>query len=312
MKALTVRETLRSRSSKLINPLVMEGTKIMRHPIRVAAIAIAAASLLAVGSAQAAFIAGWDFTQYASAGGLTVDANTFENADTLKANYSDFDPTFGAGGASQPFGTMYMNGANGSTNVDENAAVPIFLPTTGSLAPNLSTPGDNEVPVGDVAFDASSVVLQTAAGNYNAGLGQDFRNLLSMRALANVSVVFEANVSALGPLYEAQNWSLSFAGVSSTATSDVTVEFSTDGISYSSLATANLTTTAAAITRSVLLNPGDNAFFRLGFTSTGANPIPRIDNVTISGDVALVPEPGTASLLLLGLAGLGVAGRRRA
>jgi hypothetical protein len=273
---------------------------------------VVAASLFGVGSARAAFIAGWDFTQYAGASSLVVDANTFATADTLKANYSDFDATFGAGGDSQPFGTMYMNGANGSTNVDENAATPIFLPTTGSLTPNLSLPGDNETPVGDVAFDASAGVLQSAAGNYNAGTGQDFRNVLSMRALANLSVVFEANLSALGPLFQAQNWSLSFAGVSSTLTSDVTVEFSTDGISYSSLATANLTTTAAAFTRSVLLNPGDNAFFRLGFTSTGANPIPRIDNVTISGDVSAVPEPGTAMLLLLGLTGLGVAGRRRA
>ncbi|HEY8155258.1 MAG TPA: PEP-CTERM sorting domain-containing protein [Myxococcota bacterium] len=284
----------------------------MRTRLHLAAIAVVAASLFGVGSARAAFIAGWDFTQYAGASSLVVDANTFATADTLKANYSDFDATFGAGGDSQPFGTMYMNGANGSTNVDENAATPIFLPTTGSLTPNLSLPGDNETPVGDVAFDASAGVLQSAAGNYNAGTGQDFRNVLSMRALANLSVVFEANLSALGPLFQAQNWSLSFAGVSSTLTSDVTVEFSTDGISYSSLATANLTTTAAAFTRSVLLNPGDNAFFRLGFTSTGANPIPRIDNVTISGDVSAVPEPGTAMLLLLGLTGLGVAGRRRA
>jgi hypothetical protein len=34
--------------------------------------------------------------------------------------------------------------------------------------------------------------------------------------------------------------------------------------------------------------------------------------VTISGDVTVIPEPGTAALLMLGLAGLGVAGRRRA
>ncbi len=284
----------------------------MRTQLRVAAIALVAASLFGVGSAQAAFIAGWDFSQYAGASSLVVDGNTFATSDTLKANYSDFDSSFGAGGASQPYGTMYMNGANGSTNVDENAATPIFLPTSTSLTPNAGTPGANEVPVGDVAFDATAAVLQTAAGNYNAGTGQDFRVALSMRALANVSIVFEANLSALGPLYVGENWSIIFAGNSSTATSPVTVEFSTDGISYASLTTASLTTTAAAITASVLGNSGDNAFFRLGFTSTGANPIPRIDNVTLSGDVSLVPEPGTASLLFLGLAGLGLAGRRRA
>jgi hypothetical protein len=119
-------------------------------------------------------------------------------------------------------------------------------------------------------------------------------------------------VSALGPLYQAENWSLTFAGVSSTLTSNVTLEFSTDGTNYSALSSALLTTSAAAFTGSVVGNPGDNAFFRLGFTSTGANPIPRIDNVTISGDVSQIPEPGTASLLFVGLLGLGVAGRRRA
>jgi hypothetical protein len=273
-----------------------------------------AALLFAVGSAQAAFIAGWDFTQYSSAGSVAIseDPDTFEpiTRDTLTANYSDFDASFGAGGASQPFGTMWMNGANGSTDVDADNS--IFLPTTGSLAPNLSTPGDNESPVGDVAFDASTTVLQVGPGNYLAGTGQDYRNVLSMRALDDVSVVFEARVSSLGPLYQAENWSITFAGVSSTLTSDVTVEFSTDGISYAALATANLATSAAAFTRSVLGNVGDNAYFRLGFTSTGANPIPRIDNVTISADVSQVPEPGTASMLLLGLAGLSVAGRRRA
>jgi len=285
----------------------------MRAQLRVAAIAVFAASLSIAGPVQAAFIAGWDFTQYAGAGSVQIseDSGTFEpiTRDTLKANYSDFDDSFGAGGASQPFGTMWMNGTNGSTDVDADNS--IFLPTTGSLTPNLSTPGDNEVPVGDVAFDASVGVLQVGAGNYLAGTGQDYRNVLSMRALGDVSVVFEANLSALGPLFQAENWSLSFAGISSTATSDVTIEFSTDGISYAALVSANLTTSAAAFTRAVIGNPGDNIFFRLGFTSTGANPIPRIDNVTISGDVSQVPEPGTASLLLLGLAGLGVAGRRR-
>ncbi len=286
----------------------------MRAQVRVAAIALFAASLSIAGTAQAAFIAGWDFTQYAGAGSLQIseDPGTFEpiTRDTLKANYSDFDASFGAGGASQPFGTMWMNGLNGSTDVDADNS--IFLPTLNSLAPNLSTPGDNEIPVGDVAFDATVGVLQVGAGNYLAGTGQDYRNVLSMRALDDVSIVFEANLSVLGPLFQAENWSLTFAGISSTATSSVTVEFSTDGVSYSALAAADLTTSAAAFTRAVLANPGDNAFFRLGFTSTGANPIPRIDNVTISADVSQVPEPGTAALLLVGMAGLGLAGRRRA
>jgi hypothetical protein len=284
----------------------------MRTKLRIAALVFAAAALSAAGSAQAAFIAGWDFTQYAGAASLVV-TDEGDTADTLRANYSDYDPTFGAGGASQPFGTMWMNGQHGSTNVDENAAQPIFLPTTGSLTPSLGLPGLNETPVGDVPFDASTGVLEVAAGNYLAGLGQDFRNVLSMRALQDVQVVFEANLAAVSALHVAENWSITFDGITNTGTSSVTIEFSTDGISYSALTPASLTTTGTAFTASVVGNPGDNAYFRLGFDGTGGgSATPRIDNVSISGDVTVIPEPGTAALLLIGLMGLGAAGRRRA
>jgi hypothetical protein len=292
-----------------------EGSITMRSQLRAAVIAVFAVALSAAGSAQAAFIAGWDFSQYAGAASLQVseDAGTGDPifADTLKSNYSDYDPTFGAGGASQPFGTMYINGANGSTDVDETALVPVFRSTTGSLTNNLALPGVNEVPVGDVAFGASSGVLQTGPGNYLAGTGQDFTVTLSMIATATVDAVFEANLSAVGPLNEGANWSLSFAGRTNSGTSDVTIEFSLDGIVWSALADANLTTTDTLFTRSVVGNSGDNAFFRLGLPGT-VGVVPRIDNVSISGDVTVVPEPGTAMLLLLGLTGLGVAGRRRA
>lgn len=286
----------------------------MTRYLRAAVIAVFAAALSVAGSAQAAFIAGWDFSQYAAAGSVQVseDSGTGDPifSDTLKSNYSDFDSTFGAGGDSQPFGTLYFNGANGSTNVDETALIPVFRSTTGSLTNNVTLPGSNEVPVGDVNFNASSGVLQVGAGNYQAGAGQDYNEALSMISSSVVNAVFEANLSALGPLNVGDNWSISFAGRVNSGTSNVTIEFSSDGITYSPLTSALFDTTDTLFTRSVVANTGDNGFFRLGFSGSGT-VLPRIDNVTISADVSQIPEPGTALLLLLGLTGLGVASRRR-
>jgi hypothetical protein len=296
----------------LFNGSNQEGSTTMRTELQVAAIAVFAAALFVAGSAQAAFIAGWDFSQYAGGGGLQVSEDIDENpinSDTLKSNYSDYDPTFGAGGDSQDYGTMYINGMNGSTDVDENALVPVFRATSGSLGQNLTTPGANEVPSGDVNFGATSTVLQTGPGNYLAGTGQDYTISLSMIASATVNVVFEANLTALGALNEGQNWTLAFSGRTNTGDSNVSIEFSTDGSTWTAPTIVNLSATDALFTHLVPGNQSDKAFFRLGFAGS-ASLNPRIDNVTISGDVSLIPEPGTAMLMLLGLTGLGVAGRR--
>jgi hypothetical protein len=53
----------------------------------------------------------------------------------------------------------------------------------------------------------------------------------------------------------------------------------------------------------------DNAYVRLTFDPSGINQ-PILDNVAIHANLAL-PEPGTALLGSLGLAGLALVGRRR-
>src|SRR5258707_9305890 len=97
---------------------------------------IASVSALLSAPAGATGIAGWDFSQYFGDGLLSTDGVTFTN--TLSANYSNLDPTFNAGAESAAFGTMFMNGSFGSTNVNAGSGTEQFLPTTGSLASNLA------------------------------------------------------------------------------------------------------------------------------------------------------------------------------
>jgi len=129
----------------------------MRSKLLIASMALALSTSVA-GSARAVMIAGWDFSQYAIDGFITVDGENL--TDTLPANYSSLDPTFGAGAESAAFGRLYLNGQFGSD------ATPLDF--TDSLVPSAANPGSlGPIPDGPgpcTSYGADRNVTITVAG----------------------------------------------------------------------------------------------------------------------------------------------------
>jgi hypothetical protein len=274
-----------------------------------------AASLAVAGTASADMVAGWDFSQYAGQSFLAIDSD-LAYANTLEANYSDLDPSLGAGrnrldspgpattptpecgvNGSCQFGRFYFDGSFGSTAVAGDAFVPGDLNfVSGSLDANLNAPGT-------ISFDTQTVLQ---------GEGQRFfsEGAMEWTGAGSGMIVFETTVSGLYT-----DWVLTFAGVVDSGTSTVSVEFADSLL--------DPTTPDYAFVGDILLNTQDvvrsidldglglttaNAFVRL--TLNGSGGTPQIDNVALSA--TFVPEPGTALLMLMGLLGLGLGARRRA
>jgi hypothetical protein len=242
-------------------------------------LAALAVSVASAGSADASLVAGWDFSQYLD-NTYTLDGATAA-PDTLSANYSGLDPTFGAGAESAAFGRMRLP----FTPVGDGSEP--FLPSAGSLTPNLGLPTPNP-------FDSLTIL---------ASEGQALQSLLNMLAVQSVSVVFEADLSSIPQA--GSDWQISLASVldTSVTSGSITFSFSSDGVNYSPLGSLAVTGTAGVLTTNAIAATSDRAFFKLDLT-----PGVRIDNV---GILATVPEPLTASMLIAGLGGLALMGRRR-
>jgi hypothetical protein len=257
----------------------------LRHLVAALALSASAAT-----SGQAAVISGWDFSQWISGGGLlSIDNATLQN--TLRANYSNLDPTFNAGPDSGVFGTMYMNGQFGSSNiVPTGNGDEAFLPFAGSLASNLN---------GILPNPFDSLAIQISQGAIEA-------NRAAMKSNAATSVVFSA---VPGTGLQGSGWSIAFGAKSalSAGGGSIVVQFSSDGIAYATVGTANLTTVDTAYSFAAPTGTSAAGYFRLNFTAAGS----LLDNVAISATTSAVPEPTTAALLASGLGGLALMGRRR-
>lgn len=254
------------------------------------AAAIAIATVTSVSAHAASLVAGWDFSQYWTPY-LTHDNVALSNE--LPANYSQLDPTFGLGVEAGTYGKMVLPFAAVGDGSEP------FLPTNGSLASNLNAP---VVGGGFNPFDSlstQSIELPNAANSLNR-----------MAAFTDTSgIVFQADLTTAG--LTGSNWTLSFgaqmiAGLGN-QTSNISIEFSTDGANYVTLSPALVTQIDTAYSISLGSTASQTAFIRLGF-ETGAS----IDNLAILADLAPVAEPATASLLIAGLVGLARFGRRRA
>jgi hypothetical protein len=255
------------------------------------AITSLAVSALVAGPAQALMVAGWDFSQWFGPGALSVDGTG--PANTLGANYSNLDPTNNAGAESAAFGTLYINGQFGSTNVvPDFSGNEGFVPSVDSLGSNLTAPVDGG---GLNPFD-SHQILQAE--------GQQFVSALSMTAQDIVQVVFAA--ASVLPGFD---WSVSFGGRTLSGNGTVGIEFSTDGASYIPAGSVSLGSADTPFSVPLPAPQTDSLFVRFDFSNAGTENLPAIDNVAIHA--TLVPEPGTALLLSSGLAGLVSAGRRR-
>jgi hypothetical protein len=251
-------------------------------------LAIAASIALLAGPAEAATIAGWDFSQFLGSGTLSIDGQNL--TDTLDANYSSLDLTNNAGAESATFGRLYFNGQFGSSDVtpvgDGSEA---FTPVGGSLVSNLNAPVAG---LGDNPFD-SLLILEDE--------GQPYQNLLSMAATQAVQVVFDATLGN-APL-TASSWMVSF-GARAAVQSPLLVEFSSNGVNYTSAGTVTLNDADTPFSLDLTGLTGNQAFVRLSFTPPAGAGAQFIDNVAIQASVA--PEPATIALLLAGLAGAAV------
>lgn len=263
-------------------------TKLLKTTLGTLALSVAVTS-----SAQAAMIAGWDFSQYAADGELSVDGATYTNV--LSANYSNLDPTFGAGAESAAFGTLYFDGSFGSTNVIPDAADSQVDPTSLSLVSNIDAP----VAGGGVnPFDSHTILIDE---------GQAFASFYQLQVRSAVSFVFAAYTNTIPGL--GSDWSISFGGQTDSGVSTIGIEFSTDGITYVPFGSQQIGSVDTQFSVALGDLPSEAAFVRFNVDPTGSNT--RIDNVALNGTIVPpVPEPATAVLIGMGLAAFATLRRR--
>jgi len=252
--------------------------------------------LVSAGAAQAERIAGWDFSQYATAGRLTIDGTTFVN--TLDANYSGLRPgLFGFGASAGQFGKMVMDGTLGSSAVSASTSATV-IPTPRAVVLGNAPPYSGAIRGNASGFDVFGALTAT---------GQANTEFLALLANAANTVVFSADLSPLGQT--GLNWSVQFGGETLAGSSNVFVglDVGCDGGLDVGPTPVAVDTTTGATTQAVTfpgLNISTQACVQFGLDSGAV-----IDNVSI--EATPVPEAGSILMLTAGIGGLAVLRRIR-
>lgn len=242
-----------------------------------------AAGLSAATTANAALIAGWDFSQYVGDGINSIDGVVF--TETLSANYSSLAAP---GPSSAIYGTLFYDGQFSSTNVTTGAFTDEAWPTATAVTSNLSAgPFDN---------------FSTLTSN-----GQAATNALGFLNTAPVNIVFRADVSSAVSDYA--TWVFSFGAITAGSPATLNLAYSVNGSSYTALSATGITATDTAYTVALPALTTDVLYIQVGFGAAGLNAV-TIDNVAIGATVVAIPEPSSFAAIA-GVALLGFAAYRR-
>jgi hypothetical protein len=242
------------------------------------ALVLFTAFLFVAGQAQAAsqLVAGWDFSQSCLEGNLCDQS--LQPVQTLSANYSDLDPTDGMGAESADFGTMYVDGQFGSSDVPGLGG----WFTTVSPSLTLNTSVHTNYPLVEMGAAGNASIMQSEIP------GVPYQQH-AIRVSDVVDAVFSVDLTSYPGLL-GSDWSVSFAAQSEGSGSEVAVSFSLDGVTYSAPIVQAVGGTEEVITVSLGGTDLSQAFVKLSFDSP-QDPA-RIDNLAILADLPLVsPTP---------------------
>jgi hypothetical protein len=190
-----------------------------------------------------------------------------------------------------PAATCYLLAALGLTVALTSSAYATVIFSDDFTRANSTTVGNGWVEGANVSVDTQTMLL---AGNVTAA------------ASHTVSTIGSDNIQ----------FSYDWRGDGSEAPDTLTVAWSADGTTFNTLATHSLSSTSFASASWSLPDAAEglsSMVIRFTYTGDMGNDGSRVDNVSVTGDVATraVPEPASLALLASSLLGFGIIRRRR-